>query len=133
MSLSPKFSQAMFSVQDRVTLVSGGSRGIGFAIAQGFANAGAKVIITGRELDTLQSAAETISASENPPQFPVQYEVCDVSQESAIHNTVSKVHRDHERIDTLINVAGVNRRKKVEDVTGEDYDFILDINLKARL
>jgi gluconate 5-dehydrogenase len=120
-------SQDLFSVKDQVTLVSGGSRGIGAAIAQGFAERGARVIITGREAQTLAAAAEAMSSPENP----VAIEVCDVADVSAIRQVVAKVHQNHGRIDTLINVAGVNRRKRVEAVTEEDYDFILDINLKG--
>lgn len=118
----------LFSVLDKVTLVSGGSRGIGAAIAQGFAERGAKVIITGRESETLASAAKAMSSS---ARTPVSHEVCDVANTDAIREMVANVHKKHGRIDTLINVAGVNRRKRVEEVTEDDYDFILDINLKG--
>lgn len=120
-------TQDLFSVKERVTLVSGGSRGIGLAIAQGFAERGARVIITGREPDTLKPAAQAMSSGENP----VEFEVCDVADVQAIRDTVAKVNERHGRIDTLINVAGVNRRKRAEEVTEDDYDFILDINLKG--
>jgi NAD(P)-dependent dehydrogenase (short-subunit alcohol dehydrogenase family) len=120
-------SPEMFSVKDRVTLVSGGSRGIGAAIAQGFAEHGARVIITGRDAETLSAAAKSMSSADNP----VAFEVCDVADVNAVRNVVAKVQEDYGRIDTLINVAGVNRRKRVEEVTEDDYDFILDINLKG--
>lgn len=119
--------QDLFSVRDRVTLVSGGSRGIGQAIAKGFAERGARVIITGREQGTLDPAAKAMSSPENT----VEFEVCDVADGKAIRETVAKVQERHGRIDTLINVAGVNRRKRVEEVTEDDYDFILNINLKG--
>lgn len=121
-------SDQLFSVKDRVTLVSGGSRGIGAAIAQGFAERGAQVIITGREAETLAAAAKAMSSSAN---HAVAFEVCDVADANAVRETVAKVHRDYGRIDTLINVAGVNRRKRVQEVTEDDYDFIMDINLKG--
>ncbi|MCA9068848.1 MAG: SDR family NAD(P)-dependent oxidoreductase, partial [Planctomycetaceae bacterium] len=73
-------TQDLFSIKDRVTLVSGGSRGIGLAIAQGFADRGARVIITGREHDTLEPAAQAMSSSENT----VEFEVCDVADVNAI-------------------------------------------------
>lgn len=119
---------SLFSVADKVALVSGGSRGIGAAIAQGFAERGAKVIITGREAETLAAAAKAMSAN---AEHPVEFVVCDVASADAIRDAVRSVHQQHGRIDTLINVAGVNRRKRVEEVTEEDYDFILDINLKG--
>ena len=117
----------LFSFDDQVVLVSGGSRGIGAAIAQGFVERGATVIITGREPQSLEHAAEALSTPDNP----VTPLVCDVSQSESIRSLVSTVVDRFSRIDTLINVAGVNRRKPALEVTEDDYDFILDINLKG--
>jgi gluconate 5-dehydrogenase len=117
----------LFSVSGQVVLVSGGSRGIGRAVAEGFAQRGARVIITGRNPATLeQTAAVMTSAGAN-----VQSMVCDVAQPAAIGLLVERVIRDCSRIDTLINAAGVNRRKPAATVTEEDYDYLLDINLKG--
>ena len=117
----------LFSVADRVTLVSGASRGIGRALAQGFAERGSRVIITGRERETLEQTAREISTDANP----VRPIVCDVSVMDDVRQLVRTVLDDFSRIDTLLNVAGVNRRKRVETFSVEDYDFILDINLKG--
>ena len=59
-------TQNLFSVADKVTLVSGGSRGIGKALAKGFADRGAKVVITGRDADTLAQTAAELSTPANP-------------------------------------------------------------------
>ncbi len=56
---------------------------------------------------------------------------CDVQSPADIEACVAQVIQDHGRIDTLVNVAGVNRRKRAETVTVDDYDFILDTNLRA--
>ncbi|WP_166831320.1 SDR family NAD(P)-dependent oxidoreductase [Thalassoroseus pseudoceratinae] len=120
-------TDTLFSVSDRVVLVSGGSRGIGLALANGFARRGAKVIITGRNSDTLQTAAAAISSSENP----VHTIACDVSDSEQIDELVSQTVQEFGRIDVLVNVAGVNQRKRVESFTEAEYDFILDINLKG--
>lgn len=117
----------LFSVTGQVTLVSGGSRGIGKAIAAGFARRGAKVILTGRQPETVEAASAELSTAD----APVQGLVCDVCDADAIRRTVRSVIDDYDQIDTLINVAGVNRRMPAEDVTEEDYDFILDTNLKG--
>lgn len=117
----------LFSVAGKVTLVSGGSRGIGRALAAGFAERGAKVIITGREQATLDAAAKEMSSGKNP----VRPIVCDVSNLEHIDSLVKTVVAEFGRIDTLLNVAGVNKRKKVETFTPEEYDFILDINLRG--
>jgi NAD(P)-dependent dehydrogenase (short-subunit alcohol dehydrogenase family) len=113
---------SLFSVKDQVVLVSGASRGIGRAIAEGFAQRGATVIITGRESATLEKTAREINAT------PM---VCDVADGKAIDRLVKSALEKFERIDTLINVAGVNRRMLAEKLTEADYDFILDINLKG--
>lgn len=120
-------SDSLFSVKDRVTLISGGSRGIGRGIAAGFAQRGAKVVIASRDENTLRAASAEMSTDENP----VEWCVCDVSKPDDIRGCVEKVVQDHGRIDVLINVAGVNRRKRAETVSEDDYDFILDINLKG--
>jgi gluconate 5-dehydrogenase len=114
----------LFSVADQVILISGGSRGIGRALAQGFAERGARVIITGRDLVTLEQTARAIGGSVEPM-------VCDVADSKAIQTLVDKVSADFGVIDTLINVAGVNRRMLAETLSEEDYDFIMDINLKG--
>jgi NAD(P)-dependent dehydrogenase (short-subunit alcohol dehydrogenase family) len=117
----------LFSVNDQIVLASGASRGIGLALAQGFAERGAQVILAGRELGTLEAAAHGMSRSKHP----VQTVVCDVARPEDISRMVEAVIGDHGRIDTLLNVAGVNRRMRAEQYTVEDYDFILDINLRG--
>lgn len=132
----------LFSVADQVVLVSGGSRGIGHAIAAGFAHRGATVIITGREESTLATTAAEISAriaaeaeesatSDAVASATVHPIVCDVADSSAIARLVDEAIARFGRIDTLVNVAGVNRRKPAEELTEEDYDFVMDINLKG--
>jgi NAD(P)-dependent dehydrogenase (short-subunit alcohol dehydrogenase family) len=120
-------SDSLFSVQDQVVLVSGASRGIGRAIAQGFAERGAHVIITGRDQTTLESTAQALT----PSHHPVQDLVCDVAQPNEIEGLVHQVDDIFGHIDTLINVAGINRRKPALDMTPSDYDDILGINLKG--
>ena len=117
----------LFSVREQVVLISGGSRGIGRAIAQGFAERGAEVIITGRSQASLDAALQSLSEAK----LTVKGSVCDVAQPSAIRSLVERVLAEHGRIDTLINVAGVNRRKPALAVTEDDYDYLLDINLKG--
>ncbi len=121
----------LFSVANQVVLVSGGSRGIGRAIAAGFAERAATVIITGREDVTLAAAAAQINAQVAAPEVAVHSMVCDVADAAAIGRLVEDAVGRFGRVDTLVNVAGVNRRKPAEDVTEDDYDFVMDINLKG--
>ena len=120
-------SDSLFDVSDQVVLVSGGSRGIGKALAAGFAARGAQVVITGRQAEVLEAAAAEISTDDSKV-VPL---VCDVADESQITALVQHVLDRFERIDTLLNVAGVNQRQPVEDFTAEQFDFVLKINLRG--
>jgi NAD(P)-dependent dehydrogenase (short-subunit alcohol dehydrogenase family) len=112
----------LFSVEGQVVLVSGGSRGIGRAIAEGFAQRGARVIITGRDKATLEPAAKAMNAK------PM---VCDVADSAAIDRLAADVLGQFGQVDTLVNVAGVNRRMLAERLSEADYDYIMNINLKG--
>jgi NAD(P)-dependent dehydrogenase (short-subunit alcohol dehydrogenase family) len=118
---------ALFSVEHQTVLVSGGSRGIGRAIAAGFVERGATVIITGRSEATLNEAMQEIA----PVDGKLHTRLCDVAQLDELRALTSSVIDDFGHIDTLINVAGVNRRKPTLEVTEDDYDFIMNINLKG--
>lgn len=120
-------SDPLFSVSDQVVLVTGGSRGIGRAIAEGFASRGAHVVICSQSQESVDRAVTEMAESG----MTVTGLLCDVSCRDQISDVVRQVLKRHQRIDTLINVAGVNRRKRAETVTIEDYDFILDTNLKG--
>ena len=96
-------SDHLFSVKDQVVLVSGGSRGIGRAIATEFAAREARVVITGRDRSTLEQTASAIS-SQHAAVLPI---VCDVAETNALRAMVEQVVSEFGRIDTLVNVAGV--------------------------
>ena len=114
----------LFSVEDQIVLLTGGSRGIGAAIAKGFASRGARVIICGREMETLQNAAAGMRGK-----HPVRPWQCDIAKPKEIQEMVAGTENEVGPIDTLVNVAGVNRRKPALEMSEEDFDFILDINL----
>lgn len=116
-----------FSVRDQVVLISGGTRGIGRAIAVGFAQQGARVILTGRQAETVQAAREEFAQQA----LPVDARVCDVADSAATAALVDQLLEAHGRIDTLVNVAGVNRRRPVLELQADDYDFVLNTNLRG--
>ncbi|MEY3458512.1 MAG: Gluconate 5-dehydrogenase [Planctomycetota bacterium] len=118
---------SLFSVSGQVVLVTGGSRGIGRAIAEGFCRRGADVVICSQSAQSVETAVQEMQSGG----LEVSGLVCDVSREEQIVQTVETVLQSKGRIDTLVNVAGVNRRKRAETVTVEDYDFILDTNLRG--
>ncbi len=108
-------------------MCQGGAGGIGQAIAQGFAERDARVIITGRD----QEACGAVAAGMSHGAHAVVGLACDVRLSSQIDALVERVLELEGRIDVLVNVAGVNRRKPALEMSGEDYDFILDTNLKG--
>lgn len=117
----------LFDVEGQVTLVSGGSRGIGRKLAEGFLERGAHLVITGRDEETLARTAEEIATADNKP-LPL---VCDVSRPEEVDRLVERVLEEYGQIDTLLNVAGVNKRQPAESFTLDEYDFILNINLRG--
>src|SRR5262245_20118006 len=118
----------LFSVANQVVLVSGGTRGIGYAIAEGFAQRGATVIITGRTAEGTTQAAENLRAGAKAPPIGM---ACDVADSQQVNRLAAGVLEKFGRVDTLINVAGVNRRKPAIEVTDDDYDYILGTNLRG--
>lgn len=117
----------LFNVKHSVVLISGGSRGIGFAMAQAFAQHGANVIITGRNEAALIDACKVDGEYDTP----ISYRVCDVAADETIYECVNGVVAEHGRIDTLINCAGVNKRMPVEEYSADEYDQIMTINLRG--
>jgi gluconate 5-dehydrogenase len=118
----------LFSVASQIVLVSGGTRGIGFAIAQGFAERGAIVVVTGRTAEGASAAAAQLRSG---AMFPPIGAACDVADGEQIKRLVASVLEMFGRVDVLINVAGVNRRKPAIEVTDDDYDYILGTNLRG--
>jgi 2-dehydro-3-deoxy-D-gluconate 5-dehydrogenase len=120
-------ASTLFDLSGRVALVVGASRGIGRAIAQGLAEAGASVALSGRtQADLLQNAEEIRALGAEAEAF-----AADVSRVAAIQPLVSDVLSRMGQIDILVNVAGVNRRKPSTEITEEDWDAVFNVNLKA--
>ena len=114
----------VFSLDGKLALITGGGTGIGLAIAQCMAAAGATVVITGRREAVLREAAESIGES-------VQYVVNDVTDLSAIEGLVAEVEATYGPLDILVNNAGINLKKPALEVTDEDFDRILHTNLHS--
>lgn len=126
--MKPGFGQdPLFSVEGQVVLAIGASRGIGQALAAAFADRGSRVVIAGREQATIEAAAREMSTDG----AAVEGEVCDVSSPEDVEALVRRVIDRHGRIDTLLNVAGINIRKRVETYSIEEFDRILDTNLRG--
>jgi len=108
-------------------VVTGGSKGIGESIVRRFCEAGAHCVIVSRHLDECQALADELKAAG----MTASAFACDVSKVAQIKNLVADTVKQFGRIDVLVNSAGVVRRKYAVEYTEEDWDFIMDINLKG--
>jgi len=116
----------IFDLTDRVAIVTGGSRSIGRAIALGFAEAGADVVIASRTLPDLEEVAGLISDLGRQSLAVV----ADVSKADDVDNMVNKTMERFGKIDILVNNAGMTGNiTKTEELSKEDWDRILGLNL----
>jgi len=115
----------MFSLKGKVALFTGGSRGLGKAMALALANAGADVAVVGRKLD--QDVIDRIEAAGVRGKF---YEF-DLGNIDGIPDLVRDVRKDFGHIDILVNNAGVQKRHKAVDFPKDDWNFVLDVNMNA--
>ncbi|QEH35175.1 Gluconate 5-dehydrogenase [Aquisphaera giovannonii] len=116
-----------FSLSGKVALVTGASGGIGRALAAGLAGAGAAVALHGRSEGAL---AETALAVERAGATSLRL-VADLSDPGSCDRVVAACVEGLGRLDVLVNCAGMNRRKPMDEFTGEDFDAIVGVNLRA--
>ena len=116
-------------MKDRVALVTGGSKGIGLAVARAFAKSSATVAIVARGAEALQAARSSLVGEG----LNVRDYVCDVSKASEIKATFGKVISDFGRVDILVNNAGTSRAMAFESVTDEIWQEDLDLKLFAAI
>lgn len=114
--------EALFSLSGKTALVAGASRGIGLAIANELAAAGARTILAARSLDKLEEHAAALRAQG----YRAEARRFDAADSASIQALAAEIGPD---LDILINVAGTNIRKRFEDYTKEEYDRIMQTNL----
>ena len=117
------------TMKDRVAIVTGGSKGIGIAVARRFAESGARVAILARGADELKAARQQLAKDG----LEVRDYVCDVSKAADISRTYEKVAADFGKVDVLVNNAGTSRAMAFETVTDEIWQEDLDLKLFAAI
>jgi len=114
-------------LQGRVAIVTGSASGIGKAIVYHFCAEGAIVVIADKNEAAIDSVVEEIRAAGGSASgFPV-----DVTQREQVHAFMAEVVERHQRIDILVNNAGVTRYRPFPTISGEDWDVVLDVDLKG--
>lgn len=116
-----------FRLDGKVAVVTGAGRGLGRGIATRLARAGADLAVTARTVKSLEDVRREIEALGRRC-LPVEADVRDIRD---IHAMVARVERGLGRIDVLINNAGINIRTPALEVTDEEWDTVLDTNLKG--
>src|SRR5262245_15815810 len=106
----------LFRLDERVALVTGASRGLGFAMAEALAAHGARVIVNARDATAVATAAERIAAAGHAAE-PMAFDVTDGAATLA---AMAEIHARHGRLDVLVNNAGMQHRVPVTEWTDAD-------------
>jgi gluconate 5-dehydrogenase len=120
-------SQSLFDLTGKVAVVTGASRGLGQHFARALARAGADLVITGRKLDSLLEFEKEIDSLGHRA-LPLEL---DVRDHDSIQRMVEAAHQYYGKIDILVNNAGCNVRKPAVDVSWDDWNLVVDTNLRG--
>jgi NAD(P)-dependent dehydrogenase (short-subunit alcohol dehydrogenase family) len=117
-----------FRLDNRTALITGGSRGLGRAMATAFAQAGARIVIVSRDAQSAETAAAELSGEFSRPMHAF---ACDVSRPDQVESLYNSISQSIGNIDILVNCAGLNIRGPIQDLSLNDWDSVVDTNLKA--
>jgi 2-deoxy-D-gluconate 3-dehydrogenase len=124
------FDSANAGIRDKVFLITGGSKGIGADFALEAAKLGGKVAIAGRNETAARETADNIRRSITDPDSVLALQA-DVASLPQIQSMVDEAVRHFGRIDVLVNSAGLAIRRPALDITEDDWDTVMDVNLKG--
>ena len=117
----------MIDFKDKVVIITGGTRGIGYEIVKAFCENNAKVILFGSKEETVNNAIISLKNEgyEVSGYYPnlIDYE--------SVDSTINEIYMKYGSIDILVNNAGMSANKKIEETTSQDFSNIMDLNVKA--
>lgn len=114
-----------FCLEGKVALVTGGSRGLGFKMACGLANAGATIVFNASKSTSIEQGLAAYQAEK----INAKGYVCDVTDEVAVQDMVAKIEKEFGVIDILVNNAGIINRIPMLDMKTDDFRHIIDVDL----
>tara|TARA_Y100001935_G_scaffold70393_1_gene58820 strand:- start:153 stop:899 length:747 start_codon:yes stop_codon:yes gene_type:complete len=117
----------LFSLQDKIAIVTGASQGIGKTTAELFSKSGAHVVCIARNEEKIKNLANMISKNGHS----ASYFPCDISDGDLTQNTIKSVINDYGKIDILINNAGITRDSLVLRMKNDQWDEVLNTNLNG--
>lgn len=115
---------SLFDVKDKVIVITGSTRGIGFALAKGMLEAGAKVVFNGRNPEKTAEAIKDLGDNAFASAF-------DVGDSNSVKEGIAYIEKTVGPIDVLINNAGIQRRAPLDELTNDDWDTVININLNS--
>jgi NAD(P)-dependent dehydrogenase (short-subunit alcohol dehydrogenase family) len=118
----------VFKLDGRVALITGGNRGLGFAMARALAEAGADIVVTSRQLEKAQQSATALAEAAGRRTLGLAVDVTEAQQ---VETMISSILQAFGRIDILVNNAGINIRKPIEEFDEASWDRVQETNLKA--
>lgn len=116
-----------FSLKGKVAFITGASYGIGFAIAEAYAAAGAKIVFN----DIRQEVVDKGLAAYKEAGIETRGYVCDVTDENAVNETVKRIEKEVGVIDILVNNAGIIKRIPMVEMTAAEFRQVIDVDLNA--
>lgn len=114
-------------LKDKVAIITGTTKGIGVALAKEYAKAGAKVVGTGRSVDLGQAVAQEIRDAGGDSIFVR----CDVSSKADVDNVIAETLAIYGTVDIVVNNAGVNHAADFFEISEEDWDWVMGVDLKG--
>lgn len=117
-----------FDLHGRAAIVTGGSKGLGEAMAAGLASAGADILITSRHGDEADETAKRIAADFGTKVFGIE---SDVTRPESVETAVAQALSEFGRLDILINNAGINIRGPIDELTYEQFQEVITINVNG--
>ncbi len=121
----------MHLLKNKKALITGGTAGIGKEIALSFAKAGASVAIFGTSPERAQEVLGELQQNKVLPEQEFRAEVVNVSDKAAIEETIARLLKDWGNIDVLVNNAGITRDGLLMKMSEDDWDQVMDVNLKS--
>ncbi len=125
---TPKIGSTLFDLTGRVAIVTGGSKGLGFAMASGLAAAGADLVLVSRHEEEVGAAAAQLAAASGRRAVGVK---ADVTSEADMERTAAFTMKEFGRIDVLVNNAGVNTRGPIESLSLEQFRHVNQVNVEG--
>lgn len=117
----------LFDVKNKIVLITGSTRGIGYSLAEGFAEAGSVVIVNGTTNESVKKAVTGLKSGG----LKVHGIPFDVTRKTDIEKSVDKIEKHIGPIDILINNAGIHQRAPLEEMSPESWNRVIEVNLNA--